>query len=115
LGGGKYSATALRSKATATTTAYMNLIGKTVQKELEDLGIADAADTLESDDEQEADMNNEEEDDSWIHPKQSVVHLPLHVPLLMKRRAMRNTKRPRRRNRFSQLQVKQWFAKLNCA
>jgi hypothetical protein len=64
LGGGKYSATALRSKATATTTAYMNLIGKTVQKELEDLGIADAADTLESDDEQEADMNNEEEDDS---------------------------------------------------
>jgi hypothetical protein len=42
----------------------MNLIGKTVQKGLEDLGIADAADTLESNDEEEADMNGEEDDDS---------------------------------------------------
>lgn len=55
-GGGKYSATALRSKATATTAAYMNMIGRTVQKSLKDLGITEASgpDTLESDDEEES-------------------------------------------------------------
>lgn len=61
--GGKYSATALRSKATATTAAYMNLIGKRVQKGLKDLGIADTPGTLESDDEEEA-MDAEEEESS---------------------------------------------------
>jgi hypothetical protein len=62
-GGGKYSATALKSKATATTAAYVNLIGKTVFKGLKDLGIADTPDTLESDDEEDAKMNGEDEDD----------------------------------------------------
>ena len=69
--GGKYSATALRSKATATTAAYMNLIGKTVQKGLKDLGIAEGGgpDTLESDDEEESQSNGkeqEEEDSSKV-------------------------------------------------
>jgi hypothetical protein len=62
-GGGKYSATALRSKATATTTAYMNLIGKTVQKGLKDLGISEGSETLESDDEEESKMDGEEEEE----------------------------------------------------
>jgi hypothetical protein len=69
-GGGKYSATALRSKASATTAAYMNLIGKTVQKGLKDLGIAEAGgpDTLESDDEEDSQMDEkyQEEDPSLI-------------------------------------------------
>jgi hypothetical protein len=63
-GGGKYSATALRSKATATTTAYMNLIGKTVQKGLKDLGMSEgSAGTLESDDDEESKMDGEEEEE----------------------------------------------------
>lgn len=55
-----YSATALKSKATATTAAYMNLIGKTVQRGLKEIGLAESQDTLESDDEEEARMNGEE-------------------------------------------------------
>lgn len=64
-GGGKYSATALRSKATATTAAYMNLIGKTVQKGLKDLGITEAGglDTLESDDEEDSQTNEKDKED----------------------------------------------------
>jgi Leucine Rich repeat len=67
--GNKYSASALKSKATETTAAYMNLIGKTVQKGLKDLGLAESGnglDTLESDDEEEERMgkNNDEDDDS---------------------------------------------------
>jgi hypothetical protein len=62
-GGGKYSATALRSKATATTTAYMNLIGKTVQRGLKDLGISESSGTLESDDDEESKMDGEEEEE----------------------------------------------------
>jgi hypothetical protein len=62
-GGGKYSVSALTSKATATTAAYMNLIGKTVQKSLKDLGIAESLDTLESDDEEEAQMNEKFDED----------------------------------------------------
>jgi hypothetical protein len=65
--GAKYSATALKSKATATTAAYMNLIGKTVQKGLKDLGLADSGgfpeSTLESDDEEESKMGKTGEDD----------------------------------------------------
>lgn len=63
-GAGKYSATALRSKASARTAAYMNLIGKTVQKGLKDLGISEGPDTLESDDDEEAKMKGEEDNDS---------------------------------------------------
>lgn len=55
-----YSATALRSKATATTAAYMSLIGRRVQKGLKEIGLAEAQDTLESDDEEEARMSGEE-------------------------------------------------------
>ncbi len=64
-GGGKYSATALRSKATATTAAYMSLIGKTVQKGLKDLGIAESIgpDTLESDDEEESQINENDKNE----------------------------------------------------
>ena len=62
-GGGKYSATALKSKATATGAAYMKLIGKTVNKGLKDLGITDSPDTLESDDEEESKMNGDDDDD----------------------------------------------------
>lgn len=67
-GGGMYSATALRSKATATTSAYMNLIGKTVQKGLKDLGISESAgqDTLESDDEEESNEQEDDEDPSKL-------------------------------------------------
>ena len=62
-GGGKYSATALKSKASATTAAYMNLIGSTVQKGLKDFGIA-APDPAESDDVEDAKANiNDDEDD----------------------------------------------------
>lgn len=62
-GGSKYSASALKSKATATTTAYMSLIGKTVQKGLKDLGISEGPDTLESDDEEEAQMDERNDED----------------------------------------------------
>ena len=62
-GSGKYSVSALKSKATATTAAYMNLIGKTVQKSLKDFGIADGLDTLESDDEEESQSNEKNDED----------------------------------------------------
>ncbi len=66
--GNKYSATALRSKATDTTKAYMNIIGKSLQKGLNSINgvaIGDGMDTLESDDEEEGRMGEtEEEDDS---------------------------------------------------
>jgi hypothetical protein len=67
--GSKYSASALKSKATETTAAYMGFLGKTVKKGLRDLGLAesvDGFDTLESDDEEESRMgkNGEEEDES---------------------------------------------------
>ena len=62
---GKYSAGALTSKATATTAAYFNLIGKTVQKGLKDFGLAENGygDTLESDDEEEEKMGKNDDDD----------------------------------------------------
>lgn len=64
----KYSATALKSKATATTAAYMNLIGKTVQKGLRDFGLTDGSnddglDTLESDDEEESRSGGKKDSD----------------------------------------------------
>jgi hypothetical protein len=67
--GSKYSASALKSKATETTVAYMNMIGKTFQKGLKDLGLADGGqgvDSLESDDEEEERMgkNGDENDES---------------------------------------------------
>ena len=64
-GGGKYSATALKSKASATTAAYMNLIGSKVQKGLKDFGIA-APDPAESDDVEDAKINagNDDDDDA---------------------------------------------------
>ena len=60
--GNKYSATALRSKATDTANAYMNIIGKSFQKGLN--SINGGMDTLESDDEEEAELEAEEEDES---------------------------------------------------
>jgi hypothetical protein len=63
LGGRKYLATALRSKATATTTAYMNLIGKMAQKGLKDLGISKGSGTLERNDDEESKMDREEEEE----------------------------------------------------
>ncbi len=62
--GNKLSATALRSKATDTTKAYMNIIGKSLQKGLNSIqGTAGGMDTLESDDEEEAAMGEAEEED----------------------------------------------------
>lgn len=56
-----YSATALRSKATATTAAYMNIIGKKIRGSRSG---ADYPDTSESDDEEENDgMEDDNEDD----------------------------------------------------
>jgi hypothetical protein len=57
---GGYSATAIKSKASATTAAYMSLINKTVQKGLKDLGVAGPS-TVESDDEEEGDMDEEQD------------------------------------------------------
>jgi len=68
--GNKYSATALRSKATDTTKAYMNIIGKSLQKGLNTInGVTSNGgyemDTLESDDEEEKRMGeNADNDDS---------------------------------------------------
>eukprot|EP00537_Pseudo-nitzschia_pungens_P010884 CAMPEP_0172389894 /NCGR_PEP_ID=MMETSP1061-20121228/6678_1 /TAXON_ID=37318 /ORGANISM="Pseudo-nitzschia pungens, Strain cf. pungens" /LENGTH=901 /DNA_ID=CAMNT_0013120141 /DNA_START=125 /DNA_END=2830 /DNA_ORIENTATION=- len=69
--GSKYSATALRSKATDTTKAYMNIIGKSFQKGLSTINSLNNAEsggleTLESDDEEEERMgiNSDDEDDS---------------------------------------------------
>mmetsp|Transcript_3395 Transcript_3395/g.9468 ORF Transcript_3395/g.9468 Transcript_3395/m.9468 type:complete len:698 (-) Transcript_3395:228-2321(-) len=69
--GSKYSATALRSKATDTTKAYMNIIGKSFQKGLSTINSINNAEsggleTLESDDEEEERMgiNSDDEDDS---------------------------------------------------
>jgi len=62
--GSKLSATALRSKATDTTKAYMNIIGKSLQKGLNSIqGTNGGMDTLESDDEEEAVMGETEEED----------------------------------------------------
>jgi hypothetical protein len=61
----KYSASALKTKATETTAAYMNMIGKTFQKGLKDLGLAENGngfETLESDDE-ESDGESKNKDD----------------------------------------------------
>eukprot|EP00980_Cylindrotheca_fusiformis_P002708 scaffold627_cov125-Cylindrotheca_fusiformis.AAC.25 len=55
-----YSATALRSKASATTAAYMNLIGKRVQRGLKEIGFTESQSTLESDDEEEGKMSGDE-------------------------------------------------------
>ncbi|VEU36305.1 unnamed protein product [Pseudo-nitzschia multistriata] len=65
--GGKYSASALKSKATDTTKAYMNIIGKSFQKGLSSInslsnGEGYGMDTLESDDEEDERMNQEEDD-----------------------------------------------------
>jgi hypothetical protein len=57
---GGYSATAIKSKASATTAAYMSLINKTVQKGLKDLGVAGPS-TVESDDEEEGEMDEEQD------------------------------------------------------
>lgn len=56
-----YSATALRSKATKTTAAYVSLIGKRVQKGLKEFGLSESSmgSTLESDDEEETQMGYE--------------------------------------------------------
>jgi len=64
--GSKYSATALRSKAKDTTKAYMNIIGKSLQKGLNSIsGEGGGPDTLESDDEEEDRMGGEfEEEDA---------------------------------------------------
>ncbi|KAL3941680.1 MAG: hypothetical protein SGBAC_003993 [Bacillariaceae sp.] len=56
---GGYSASALKSKATATTAAYMNIIGKRVQKGLKEFGLSETQSTLESDDEEEMGMDND--------------------------------------------------------
>ena len=63
--GNKYSATALRSKATDTTKAYMNIIGKSLQKGLNSINGVDGGglDTLESDDEEESRMGDKEDED----------------------------------------------------
>jgi len=64
--GSKYSATALRSKATDTTKAYMNIIGKSLQKGLNSInamGSEGGMDTLESDDEEEDRMGEIEDED----------------------------------------------------
>lgn len=57
---GGYSASALKSKATATTAAYMNMIGKTVQKGLKEIGLGESQSTLESDDDEEMRMNDDD-------------------------------------------------------
>jgi hypothetical protein len=59
--GGKYSATALKSKASATTAAYISMIGSTVQKGLKEFGMA-APDPAESDDAEDAKLNEENEE-----------------------------------------------------
>lgn len=59
--GGKYSATALKSKASATTAAYINMIGSTVQKGLKEFGMA-APDPAESDDAEDGRLNEESEE-----------------------------------------------------
>lgn len=56
-----YSASALKSKATATTAAYMNIIGKTVQRGLKEIGLSENQNTLESDDDEEMRMNGEQD------------------------------------------------------
>lgn len=56
---GGYSATAIKSKASATTAAYMSLINKTVKKGLKDIGVAGPS-TVESDDEEEGDLDEEQ-------------------------------------------------------
>jgi len=61
--GSKYSATALRSKATATTAAYMNIIGKKIRGISENIIGDEGLDTLESDDEEESRMEGDDEDD----------------------------------------------------
>jgi hypothetical protein len=61
--GNKYSAKALRSKATATTSAYMNIIGKKIRGLSENIN-GEGLDTLESDDEEEDRMGDDDNDDS---------------------------------------------------
>mmetsp|Transcript_39624 Transcript_39624/g.44615 ORF Transcript_39624/g.44615 Transcript_39624/m.44615 type:complete len:803 (-) Transcript_39624:2098-4506(-) len=61
--GNKYSATALRSKATATTAAYMNIIGKKIRGISENIIGDEGLDTLESDDDDENRMEGDDEDD----------------------------------------------------
>ena len=63
--GNKYSAKALRSKATATTSAYMNIIGKKIRGLSENIN-GEGLDTLESDDEEEDRMGDDDDDDSKI-------------------------------------------------
>ena len=58
-GGSKYSATALKSKASKTTAAYMSFINKRVQKGLQDFGVTSTSETLESDDEEEERMDDD--------------------------------------------------------
>ena len=52
--GGKYSASAIKSKATATTSAYMNMIRKGIKSGLKEYGVGIPGSTGESDDEEEA-------------------------------------------------------------
>lgn len=80
--GSKYSATALRSKATDTTKAYMNIIGKSFQKGLSSInslsnGDYAEPDTLESDDEEDERMGANEEDDDDSRKKCGALSLAL--------------------------------------
>ena len=74
--GGKYSATAIRSKAADTTKAYMNIIGKSLQKGLNSItGEGEGPDTLESDDEEEDRMGGELEDEDASQKKCGAIFL----------------------------------------
>ena len=52
--GSKYSASAIKSKATATTSAYMNMIRKGIKSGLKEYGVGVPGGTAESDDDEEA-------------------------------------------------------------
>lgn len=52
--GNKYSASAIKSKATATTSAYMSIIRKGIKSGLKDYGVDIPGSTVDSDDDEEA-------------------------------------------------------------
>lgn len=52
--GSKYSASAIKSKATATTSAYVNMIRKGIKSGLKEYGVGVPGSTAESDDDEEA-------------------------------------------------------------
>mmetsp|Transcript_17840 Transcript_17840/g.27562 ORF Transcript_17840/g.27562 Transcript_17840/m.27562 type:complete len:655 (-) Transcript_17840:116-2080(-) len=61
--GGKYSASMLKSKASATTASYMNFLGKSIKSGLKDVGLdgvlSNGSPSAESDDEEEEQMGFE--------------------------------------------------------